>query len=95
MKPILMNTDPIIVSYLRVLIAAIGMLLSFILLPKTELWSKVKNLKQTSIAISSGIMGMGLGMTLFIVALKEESWRGFSVIKHNAYHDYSCFMDCH
>lgn len=70
MKPILINTDPIIVSYLRVLIAAIGMLLSFILLPKTELWSKIKNLKQTSIAISSGIMGMGVGMTLFIIALK-------------------------
>ena len=70
MKPILINTDPIIVSYLRVLIAAIGMLLSFILLPKTELWSKIKNLKQTAIAISSGIMGMGIGMTLFIIALK-------------------------
>ncbi|MDC0861895.1 DMT family transporter [Alphaproteobacteria bacterium] len=70
MKPILTNTDPIIVSYLRVLIAAIGMLLSFILLPKTELWSKIKNLKQTAIAISSGIMGMGIGMTLFIIALK-------------------------
>ena len=70
MKPILINTDPVVVSYLRVLIAAIGILISFIILPKTELCVKIKDHKQTTIAISSGILGMGIGMTLFIIALK-------------------------
>ena len=71
MKPILINTDPITISYLRVLIAAIGMLLSFTFLPKMNLLTKMKDLKQTSIAILCGLMGMGVGMTLFIIALKN------------------------
>jgi len=71
MKPILINTDPITISYLRVLIAAIGMLLSFAFLPKMNLLTKMKDLKQTSIAILCGLMGMGVGMTLFIIALKN------------------------
>jgi len=71
MKPILLNTDPITISYLRVLIAAIGMLLSFAFLPKMNLLTKMKDLKQTSIAILCGLMGMGVGMTLFIIALKN------------------------
>ncbi|MDG2007043.1 MAG: DMT family transporter [Alphaproteobacteria bacterium] len=71
MKPILLNTDPITISYLRVLIAGIGMLLSFAFLPKMNLLTKMKNLKQTSIAILCGLMGMGVGMTLFIIALKN------------------------
>ena len=70
MKPILLNTDPITISYLRVLIAAIGMLLSFAFLPKMNLLTKMKDFKQTSIAILCGLMGMGVGMTLFIIALK-------------------------
>jgi len=71
MKPILLNTDPITISYLRVLIAGIGMLLSFAFLPKMNLLTKMKDLKQTSIAILCGLMGMGVGMTLFIIALKN------------------------
>ena len=71
MKPILLNTDPITISYFRVLIAAIGMLLSFAFLPKMNLLTKMKDLKQTSIAILCGLMGMGVGMTLFIIALKN------------------------
>ena len=71
MKPILLNTDPITISYLRVLIAAIGMLLSFAFLPKMNLLTKMKDLKQTSIAILCGLMGMGVGMTLFTIALKN------------------------
>ena len=71
MKPILLNTDPITISYLRVLIAAIGMLLSFAFLPKMNLLTKMKDLKQTSIATLCGLMGMGVGMTLFIIALKN------------------------
>jgi drug/metabolite transporter (DMT)-like permease len=71
MKPILLNTDPITISYLRVLIAAIGMLLSFAFLPKMNLLTKMKDLKQTSIAILCGLMGMGVCMTLFIIALKN------------------------
>ena len=71
MKPILLNTDPITISYLRVLIAAVGMLLSFAFLPKMNLLTKMKDLKQTSIAILCGLMGMGVGMTLFIIALKN------------------------
>tara|TARA_B100000767_G_scaffold273426_1_gene303501 strand:- start:162 stop:1046 length:885 start_codon:yes stop_codon:yes gene_type:complete len=70
MKPILLNTDPITISYLRVLIAAVGMLLSFAFLPKMNLLTKMKDFKQTSIAILCGLMGMGVGMTLFIIALK-------------------------
>lgn len=71
MKPILLNTDPITISYLRVLIAAVGMLLSFAFLPKMNLLTKMKDFKQTSIAILCGLMGMGVGMTLFIIALKN------------------------
>ncbi|MAV82835.1 MAG: hypothetical protein CMI90_05180 [Pelagibacteraceae bacterium] len=70
MKPVLTNTDPIIVSYLRVLIAAIAMFITILFMPKLNLWTKIKNIKQTSIAIFSGILGMGLGMTIFIIALK-------------------------
>ena len=71
MKPILINTDPVTISYLRVLIAAVGMLISFIFLPKMGLLKKMRNYKQTSIAIFCGVTGMGIGMTLFIIALKE------------------------
>lgn len=71
MKPILYSTDPIIVSYLRVIIAAIGMFFSFIFFKKNDLWVKIKDIRQTTIAVSSGILGMGIGMTFFIIALKN------------------------
>ena len=83
MKPILLNTDPITISYLRVLIAAIGMLLSFAFLPKMNLLTKMKDLKQTSIAILCGLMGMGVGMTLFIIALKNGNPGVVSALSSN------------
>jgi len=46
--------------------------LSFAFLPKMNLLTKMKDFKQTSIAILCGLMGMGVGMTLFIIALKKS-----------------------
>ena len=70
MKPALQTTDPIIVSYLRVLVAAIIMFGSLFFIKNNQLWEKMKNIKVTLFSIFLGFMGMGVGMTMLIYALK-------------------------
>ena len=69
MKPALQTTDPIIVSYLRVIVAAVIMFGSFFI-KNNQLWEKMKNIKVTLFSIFLGFMGMGVGMTMLIYALK-------------------------
>ena len=70
MKPALQTTDPIIVSYLRVLVAAIIMFGSLFFIKNNQLWEKMKDIKVTLFSIFLGFMGMGVGMTMLIYALK-------------------------
>ena len=70
MKPALQNTDPIIVSYLRVIVAAVIMFGSLFFIKNNQLWEKMKNIKVTLFSIFLGFMGMGVGMTMLIYALK-------------------------
>ena len=70
MKPALQTTDPIIVSYLRVLVAAIIMFGSLFFIKNNQLREKMKNIKVTLFSIFLGFMGMGVGMTMLIYALK-------------------------
>ena len=71
MKPALEETDPIVVSYVRVLIAALIMFLSLGFLKKNNLLKKMRDLKKTFYSIFLGFMGMGVGMTMLIIALKN------------------------
>ncbi len=71
MKPALKVTDPIIVSYLRVLIAAIMMFFSLGLLKNNNLLERMRDIKKTFYSIFLGFMGMGVGMTMLIIALKN------------------------
>ena len=70
MKPALQTTDPIIVSYLRVIVAAVIMFGSLFFIKNIQLWDKMKNVKITLFSIFLGFMGMGVGMTMLIYALK-------------------------
>ena len=70
MKPALGSTDPIIVSYLRIIIAAVIMFGSLFFIKKNRLWEKMKDYKKTIFSIFLGFMGMGVGMTMLIYALK-------------------------
>ena len=70
MKPALVSTDPIIVSYLRVIVAAIIMFGSLFFIKNNQLWVKMKDYKKTIFSIFLGFMGMGVGMTMLIYALK-------------------------
>ena len=70
MKPALQTTDPIIVSYLRVIIAAVIMFGSMFFIKNNQLWEKMKDIKKTLFSIFLGFMGMGVGMTMLIYALK-------------------------
>ena len=71
MKPALEVTDPIIVSYIRVLIAAILMFFSLGFLKNNNLLKRMKDVKKTFYSIFLGFMGMGVGMTMLIIALKN------------------------
>ncbi len=71
MKPALTSTDPIIVSYLRVIVAAIIMFVSLFFIKNNQLWERMKDLKKTFYSIFLGFMGMGVGMTMLIIALKN------------------------
>ena len=71
MKPALQSTDPIIVSYLRVIVAAVIMFGSLFFIKNNQLWEKMKDLKKTVFSIFLGFMGMGVGMTMLIIALKN------------------------
>ena len=70
MKPALVSTDPIIVSYLRVIVAAIIMFGSLFFIKNNQLLEKMKDYKKTIFSIFLGFMGMGVGMTMLIYALK-------------------------
>ena len=70
MKPALQTTDPIIISYLRVIVAAVIMFGSLFFIKNNQLWDKMKNIKITLFSIFLGFMGMGVGMTMLIYALK-------------------------
>ena len=70
MKPALGSTDPIIVSYLRIIIAAVIMFASLLFIKNNRLWEKMKDYKKTIFSIFLGFMGMGVGMTMLIYALK-------------------------
>ena len=70
MKPALGSTDPIIVSYLRIIIAAVTMFGSLFFIKNNRLWEKMKDYKKTIFSIFLGFMGMGVGMTMLIYALK-------------------------
>ena len=70
MKPALGSTDPIIVSYLRIIIAAVIMFGSLFFIKNNQLWEKMKDYKKTIFSIFLGFMGMGIGMTMLIYALK-------------------------
>ena len=71
MKPALVSTDPIIVSYLRVIVSAIIMFGSLFFIKNNQLWEKMKDIKKTVFSIFLGFMGMGVGMTMLIIALKS------------------------
>ena len=71
MKPALQSTDPIIVSYLRVIVAAVIMFGSLFFIKNNQLWERMKDLKKTVFSIFLGFMGMGVGMTMLIIALKN------------------------
>ena len=70
MKPALQTTDQIIVSYLRVIVAAVIMFGSLFFIKNNQLWDKMKNIKITLFSIFLGFMGMGVGMTMLIYAIK-------------------------
>ena len=70
MKPALGSTDPVIVSYLRIIIAAVIMFGSLFFIKNNRLWEKMKDYKKTIFSIFLGFMGMGVGMTMLIYALK-------------------------
>ncbi len=70
MKPALVSTDPIVVSYLRVIVAAVIMFGSLFFIKNNQLWERMKNIKRTLFSIFLGFMGMGVGMTMLIYALK-------------------------
>ena len=70
MKPALGSSDPIIVSYLRIIVAAIIMFGSLFFIKNNRLWEKMKDYKKTIFSIFLGFMGMGVGMTMLIYALK-------------------------
>ena len=70
MKPALGSTDPIIVSYLRIIIAAVIMFGSLFFIKNNQLWEKMKDYKKTIFSVFLGFMGMGVGMTMLIFALK-------------------------
>ena len=71
MKPALQSTDPIIISYLRVIVAAVIMFGSLFFIKNNHLWERMKDLKKTVFSIFLGFMGMGVGMTMLIIALKN------------------------
>jgi len=71
MKPALESTDPIIVSYLRVIVAAVIMFGSLFFIKNNQLWERMKEIKKTVFSIFLGFMGMGVGMTMLIIALKN------------------------
>ena len=71
MKPALEATDPIIVSYVRVVTAAVLMFFSLGFLKNNNLLEKMKDVKKTLYSIFLGFMGMGVGMTMLIIALKN------------------------
>ncbi len=66
MKPALEVTDPV-----RVLIAAILMFFSLGFLKNNDLFERMKDVKKTFYSIFLGFMGMGVGMTMLIIALKN------------------------
>ena len=70
MKPALVSTDPIVVSYLRVIVAAVIMFSSLFFIKNNQLLEKMKDYKKTIFSIFLGFMGMGVGMTMLIYALK-------------------------
>ena len=70
MKPALVSTDPIVVSYLRVIVAAFIMFGSLLFIKNNQLLEKMKDYKKTIFSIFLGFMGMGVGMTMLIYALK-------------------------
>ena len=70
MKPALVSTDPIVVSYLRVIVAAFIMFGSLFFIKNNQLLGKMKDYKKTIFSIFLGFMGMGVGMTMLIYALK-------------------------
>ena len=70
MKPALVSTDPIVVSYLRVIVAAIIMFGSLFFIKNNQLWERMKDIKKTLFSVFLGFMGMGIGMTMLIYALK-------------------------
>ena len=70
MKPALVSTDPIVVSYLRVIVAAFIMFGSLFFIKNNQLLEKMKDYKKTIFSIFLGFMGMGVGMTMLIYALK-------------------------
>ena len=70
MKPALVSTDPIVVSYLRVIVAAFIMFGSLFFIKNNQLLVKMKDYKKTIFSIFLGFMGMGVGMTMLIYALK-------------------------
>ena len=71
MKPALASTDPIIVSYLRVIVAAVIMFGSLFFIKNNKILEKIKDIKKTIFSIFLGFMGMGVGMTFLIIALKN------------------------
>ena len=71
MKPALESTDPIIVSYLRVIVASVIMFGSLFFIKNNQLWERMKDIKKTIFSIFLGFMGMGVGMTMLIIALKD------------------------
>ena len=71
MKPALVSTDPIIVSYLRVIVAAIIMFGSLFFIKNNQLWERMRDIRKTIFSIFLGFMGMGVGMTMLIIALKN------------------------
>ena len=70
MKPALVSTDPIVVSYLRVIVAAIIMFGSLFFIKNNQLWERMRDIKKTVFSVFLGFMGMGVGMTMLIYALK-------------------------
>ena len=70
MKPALVSTDPIVVSYLRVIVAAFIMFGSLFFIKNNQLLEKMEDYKKTIFSIFLGFMGMGVGMTMLIYALK-------------------------
>ena len=70
MKPALVSTDPIVVSYLRVIVASIIMFGSLFFIKHNQLWERMRDIKKTIFSVFLGFMGMGVGMTMLIYALK-------------------------